>query len=82
MKHIPKQVFVLVNNSWNETEFRLLKSNDVFTFDREQIFTASCDSYVVENDGTWSVLVTNKDLERFRNEKKQDRENKLLYILT
>lgn len=76
MKEKPKIVFVKSEIDWISQEFRFLKEGDVFSFDKEQIFTASCDSYIIENDGTHAVLNVNKDMERFLQDRKKERESK------
>lgn len=65
MKEKIKTVFVKDMSGWNPQEFRFLKAGDVFSFDKEQIFTASCGAYIIENDGMWSILTTNKGMEEF-----------------
>lgn len=74
MKGQSKQVFIKNDFDWNPQEFRFLKENDVFSFDKEQIFTASCDAYIVENEGSWSILTVNKEMERFYEERKKERD--------
>ena len=82
MKKIPKTIFIFTENQWEQTEFRLLKTNDIFSFDTEEVFSASSDAYIVENDGSWSVLTTNKDTERFLQEKQKEREEKMFGIFS
>lgn len=74
MKGQSKQVFVKNDLNWNSRDFRLLKEGDIFSFDQQQIFTASCDACIVENEGSWSVLTVNKQMEKFREERKKERE--------
>jgi len=71
-----KTVYVLVEDNWKDTEFRLIKASDIFTFDKTDLFTASCDAYMIENGidaGAWSVLVVNKEVERFQEERRRER---------
>lgn len=70
-----KQVFVLINEEWKEIEFRLMKEKQIFSFDKNNVFTASCDPFIIENEGMWSVLVVNKDLERLQEESRKERES-------
>ena len=79
MKEKPKLVWIKDLSDWNSQEFRFLKKDDIFSFDKEQIFTASCDAYIVENDGAWSILVINKEMENFLKQKKDERDR--LFIL-
>lgn len=76
MKEKPKTVFLKGAADWNSQEFRFLKDGDVFSFDKEQIFTASSDAYIIENDGSWAILNVNKDLEKFLQERKIARDKK------
>lgn len=76
MKEKPKTVFVKDASGWNPQEFRILKEGDVFSFDKEQIFTASCDAYIIENEGSWSIMNVNKDMESFLQERKIARAKK------
>ncbi|MDO8659559.1 MAG: hypothetical protein Q7K54_03065 [Candidatus Parcubacteria bacterium] len=72
-------------NGWNPIEFRSIKENTVFTFDKTDIFTASCDSYMLTDGpdaGTWSVLVVNKDMESFFEARKKEQEDKLSFLLS
>lgn len=80
MKEKIKQVFIEINAEWELREFRLLKEGDIFSFDKNEAFTASCDPYIVENEGCWSILIINKQMERFLEEKKKERD-KLFGIL-
>lgn len=79
MKKIQKSVFILNENTWKETEFRLLKTGDIFTFDKNETFTASCDAYVLPNEGMYSVLVINKELESFHQKRKEEMEKNYLF---
>ena len=73
MKDVRKDVFVLGSGSWCDKKFFDLKEKDIFSFDKETVFTASCDAYLVENEGTYSVMVVNKNMENFLEEKKKER---------
>lgn len=78
MKKQIQIVYVENDGKWEPQEFRLIKENNIFTFDKENIFTSSCDAYVLPNDGSYSILVVNKDMERFNQERKEEREKMFL----
>ena len=77
MKSEPKTVWLQVDCDWNPTEFRLIKEHDIFSFDKYIVFTASCDAYVLEvgpDAGGWSILIVNKEVQRFLATRKEERE--------
>ena len=78
MKSVPKTVWMQTEGlDWNPIEFMFLKERDVFTFDKQSIFTASCDAYVLDEasgNAAWSILVINKELEIFRAQRKQEKD--------
>lgn len=62
-------VFILKEKNWIESEFKNIKEKDIFCFntEKDEIFTASCDSFF-NFDGThadkWSVLLMTKQKEK------------------
>ena len=75
MNVIPKPVFILNNGNWQETEFVNLKAGDIFTFNKQNVFTASFDAYLITDDSnranTWSIFIINKELEQKPGERQE-----------